>query len=99
MGINFHLHIVSAEAEIFKGLVQKIFVSGIQGDLEVLSGHAPLLTSLVPSPVRIITAKGKEEVFYISGGMLEVQPEVTTILADTALRAKDVDEAAALEAK
>lgn len=99
MSISFHLDIVSAEAEIFSGMVEKVFVSGTLGDLEVLNGHAPLLTSLKPSPVWVIKQNGQEEVFYISGGMLEVQPTVTTILADTAIRAKDVDEAEALEAK
>jgi len=99
MPISFHLDIVSAESEIFSGLVQKLFVVGIVGELEVLYGHAPLLTALKPSPVWVVKQNGQEEVFYISGGMLEVQPKVTTILADTAIRAKDVDEAQALEAK
>lgn len=99
MPISFHLDIVSAEAEIFSGLVQKLFVSGTIGEMEVLNGHAPLLTSLKPGPVWVVKQDGKEEVFYISGGMLEVQPKITTVLADTALRAKDVDESQALEAK
>ena len=99
MPISFHLDIVSAEAEIFSGLVRKLSVSGILGDLEVLYGHTPLLTSLKPGPVWIEKQDGQEEVFYISGGMLEVQPKTTTVLADTAIRAKDVDEAQALEAK
>lgn len=99
MSISFHLDIVSAEAEIYSGLVKKLFVSGIEGDLEVLYGHAPLLTSLKPGPVWIIKQDGQEEVFYTSGGMLEVQPTVTTVLADIAIRAKDVDEAQALAAK
>ncbi len=99
MAISFHLDIVSAEAEIFSGLVEKLFVCGSMGDLEILHGHAPLLTSLKSSPVWIVKQNGQEEVFYISGGMLEVQPKATTVLADTALRAKDVDEAHALEAK
>ncbi len=99
MPISFHLDIVSAEAEIFSGLVQKLFVNGIMGELEVLNGHAPLLTALKPGPVWVVKQDGKEEVFYISGGMLEVQPSITTVLADTALRAKDVDESQALEAK
>lgn len=99
MAISFHLDIVSAEAEIFSGLVEKLFVTGIMGDMEVMNGHAPLLTALKASPVWVKKQNGQEEVFYISGGMLEVQPNRTTILADTALRAKDVDEALALEAK
>jgi F-type H+-transporting ATPase subunit epsilon len=99
MTISFHLDVVSAEAAIFSGLVQKLFVSGIMGDLEILNGHAPLLTALKPGPVWIVKQDGQEEVFYISGGMLEAQPTVTTILSDTAIRAKDVDETQALEAK
>ena len=99
MAISFHLDIVSAEAEIFSGLVEKLFVTGIMGELEIMNGHAPLLTGLKPGAVWVTKQNGQEEVFYISGGMLEVQPNVTTILADTALRAKDVDEAKALEAK
>jgi F-type H+-transporting ATPase subunit epsilon len=99
MSISFHLDVVSAEAEIFSGLVEKLFVSGEMGDLEILFNHAPLLTALKPGPVWIVKQNGEEEVFYISGGMLEVQPKATTILADAATRAKDVDEAQALEAK
>lgn len=99
MAISFHLDIVSAEAEIFSGLIEKLFVTGIMGELEIMNGHAPLLTALKPGAVWIVKQNGQEDVFYISGGMLEVQPNVTTILADTAIRAKDVDEAKALEAK
>ena len=99
MAISFHLNIVSAEASLFSGLVEHLFVSGEMGDMEILRKHAPLLTTLKPGPVWIVKQNKQEEVFYISGGMLEVQPDVTTILADTAIRAKDVDEAQALEAK
>lgn len=99
MAISFHLDIVSAEAEIFSGMVEKLFVTGVMGDMEVMNGHAPLLTVLRPSPIWVVKQNGQEEVFYISGGMLEVQPHKTTVLADTAVRAKDVDEAKALEAK
>lgn len=99
MSISFHLDVVSAEAEIFSGLVEKLFVSGEMGDLEILFNHAPLLTSLKPGPIWVVKQNGQEEVFYISGGMLEVQPKATTVLADTAIRAKDVDEKEALEAK
>jgi len=99
MPVCFHLDIVSAEAGIYSGPVKKLFVSGILGELEVLNGHAPLLTSLKPGPVWVVNEDNKEEVFYISGGMLEVQPTVTTVLADTALRAKEVDEDQAIEAK
>src|SRR5258708_35712855 len=99
MAISFHLDIVSAEAEIFSGLVQKLFVTGVMGEMEIMHGHAPLLTALKPSPVWVVKQNGQEDVFYISGGMLEVQPNITTVLADTAIRARDVDEAHALEAK
>lgn len=97
MAISFHLDIVSVEEQIFSGLVEKLFVTGVMGELEVLHGHAPLLTSLVPGPVWIVKQNHQEEVFYISGGMLEVQPTVTRVLADTAIRAKDIDEAYAAE--
>ena len=99
MSIGFHLDIVSAESELFSGMVRKLFVSGIMGDLEILYGHAPLLTALKPGPIWIVKQNDQEEVFYISGGMLEVQPKITTVLADTAIRAKDVDDAHALESK
>jgi len=99
MGKCFYLDIVSAEAQIFSGLVKQLFVSGVMGDLEVLYGHAPLITNLRPGPTWIVNQQGEEEVFYISGGMLEVQAEISTILADTALRANDIDENQALEAK
>ncbi len=95
----FYLDIVSAEAQIFSGRIKRLFVSGLMGDLEILYGHAPLLTSLRPGPTWVVNGDDQIEVFYISGGMLEVQPEISTILADTALRAKDVDENQALEAK
>jgi F-type H+-transporting ATPase subunit epsilon len=99
LGNYFHLDIVSAEAQIFSGFVKKLFVSGVLGDLEVRYGHTSFLTSLRPGPTWIVNQHGEEEVFYISGGMLEVQPETSTILADTALRANDIDESQALEAK
>jgi len=99
MSMTIHCDIVSAEEEIFSGLVQMLVATGDLGELGVSYGHAPLLTSLVPGPVRIVTQDGHEEVYYVSGGFLEVQPGVVSILADTALRAHDVDEAAAEEAR
>lgn len=98
MGINFHIDIVSAEAEIFSGLIEKLFVTGVMGDMEIMKDHAPLLTMLKPSPIWIVKQNSQQEIFYISGGMLVVQKKVT-ILADTAVRAKDVDEDYALIAK
>ncbi len=99
MAMTVHLDIASAEAQLFSGLVEMIIADGIMGELGIVYNHAPLLTSLKPGPVRVLKSDGDEEVFYVSGGILEVQPYLVTILADTALRADDMDEAAALEAK
>lgn len=99
MAMTVHLDIVSAEEQIFSGLVSSIQARGALGELGVLPGHAPLLTSLVPGPVRITMQNGDSEIMYVSGGFLEVQPSVVTILADTVMRAADIDEAQALEAK
>lgn len=91
--------IVSAEREIFSGQVRMIVATGTVGELGIMPGHAPLLTGVMPGPVRLTLDSGDEEVFFASGGYLEIQPGVVTILADTALRAEDVDEAAAQQAK
>lgn len=99
MGMTVHCDIVSAEREIFSGLVEMVIATGTLGDLGVAPGHAPLLTELRPGPIRLTLQGGDEEVFYISGGFLEVQPTQVKVLADTALRADDMDEAAAQEAK
>lgn len=99
MAMTIHCDIVSAEQEIFSGLVEMLVATGSLGELGISYGHAPLLTSLIPGPVRIITQGGEEEIFYVSGGFLEIQPGVVSILADTAIRADDVDEAAAEEAR
>src|SRR5579871_1871845 len=99
MAMTMHLDIVSAEASIFSGRAEMVIASGAMGELGVLPGHTPLLTSLKPGVIRAILQGGKEEVFYVKGGILEVQPKIVTVLADTALRAVDLDEAAALEAK
>lgn len=99
MSMTTHCDIVSAESAIFSGLVEMLVATGSEGELGVGYGHAPLLTALVPGPIRIIKQDGSEEVYYISGGFLEVQPGVVTVLADTAIRADDVDEAAAEEAR
>lgn len=96
---TMELHIVSAEASIFSGRVKRVVVTGSAGELGLYPGHTALLTSLKPGQVRAILENGKEEVFYISGGMLEAQPEIVTVLADTAVRAADLDEAAAQAAK
>jgi F-type H+-transporting ATPase subunit epsilon len=99
MAMTIHCDIVSAEEEIFSGLVESLVATGELGELGVNYGHAPLLTSLVPGPVRIVLQNGEEQVYYVSGGYLEVQPGVVSILADTALRAHDIDEAAAEDAR
>lgn len=99
MGISVHCDIVSAEQSLFSGMVELVVAAGELGDLGIAPGHVPLMTKLNPGPVRVIKQGGEEEIFYVSGGYLEVQPNVVTVLSDTALRADDVDEAAALEAK
>jgi len=97
--MTIHCDIVSAEEGIFSGLVESLVATGEMGELGVNYGHAPLLTVLVPGPVRITLQGGEEQVYYVSGGFLEVQPGVVSILADTAIRAADVDEAEAEEAR
>ncbi|MFT4777428.1 MAG: F-type H+-transporting ATPase subunit epsilon [Oleispira sp.] len=97
--MTVHCDIVSAEENLFSGLVEMVVAAGEMGDLGIIRGHAPLLTALKPGPIRIIKQGGEEEVIYVSGGYLEVQPNNISVLADTALRAADLDEAAALEAQ
>ncbi len=99
MAMTIHCDIVSAEEEIFSGRVTMVSATGTIGELGIMPGHAPLLTGIRPGPVRLTMDGGEEEVFFASGGYLEVQPGVVTVLADTALRAEDIDEAAALEAQ
>lgn len=99
MAMTFHLDVVSAEQQMFSGTVQSIQVSGSEGELGIRPNHAPLLTAIKPGMVRIVKQHGEEEVIYLSGGVLEVQPGAVTVLADTAIRGSDLDEARALEAK
>lgn len=96
---TLRLDIVSAEKEIFSGVVSMVFITGDMGELGIAPGHSQLLTTLKPGYVRTISPDNSEEVFYISGGMLEVQPYIVSVLADTAMRASDIDEAAAIMAK
>lgn len=91
--------IVSCEEELFSGLVEMVIAHGHMGDLGILPGHTPFMTTIKPGPVRVIMEGGKEEVYYISGGFIEVQPTSVNVLADTGIRAADLDEAAAQEAK
>lgn len=93
------LEIVSAEKQIFSGEVEMVFVTGEMGELGIAPGHSQLLTTLRPGHVRVISANKAEDVFYISGGILEIQPYIATVLADTAMRADSIDEASALAAK
>lgn len=97
--MTVHLDVVSAEEKLFSGLVESIQVSGSEGDLGVNYGHAPLLTALKPGMVRIVKQHGHEEVMYVAGGTLEVQPNIISILADTAVRGEDLDEESAAKAK
>lgn len=99
MAMTYHLDVVSAENQLFSGLVQKIQVSGSEGELGIFPGHTPLLTAIKPGMVRIVKQHGEEEYIYLSGGVLEVQAGTVTVLADTAIRGTDLDEARALEAK
>jgi F-type H+-transporting ATPase subunit epsilon len=98
-GQTIHVDIVSAEGEIFSGAASMVFAPGSQGELGIAPRHAPLLTMLKPGEVRVQTPDGAEQHFFVGGGALEVQPNKVTVLADTALRAKDLDEAAAMAAK
>ncbi|MGI9264504.1 MAG: F0F1 ATP synthase subunit epsilon [Gammaproteobacteria bacterium] len=97
---SIHIDIVSAEGEIYTGEASMVFAPGQMGELGITPRHAPLLTGLKPGGVRVQPAEGGDELFfYVSGGMIEIQPNKITVLADTAMRAKDLDEAAAAEAR
>ncbi len=99
MAASFHCDIASAEDRIFSGEIESLVAAGSLGDLGIYPGHAPLLTALIPGPVRVVKAGGEEDIYYVSGGFLEVQPGTVNILADTAIRAGDVDEATAEKAR
>ncbi len=99
MAKTLRVDIVSAEQEIFSGLAEMVIAPGEAGELGILPEHTPLLTRIKPGTVRIRLAGGEEEVIYVSGGMMEVQPDRVTVLADTSVRAHDLDEAKAMEAE
>lgn len=99
MSMTVHCDIVSAEKKIFSGLIESLTATGKEGELGIQYGHAPLLTPLKPGPVKLLKQDGEEELVFVSGGYLEVQPHLLTILADTAVRAHDIDEAAARQAE
>ena len=96
---TIQVDIVSAEHEIFSGEADMVYAPASMGELGIAPGHTPLVTQLGPGEVRVQHPDGNEEAFYVSGGMLEIQPRVVTILSDTAMRAEDLDEAAVLKAK
>ena len=91
--------VVSVNESIYSGTISMLIAKGAGGELGILPGHAPLVTLLQPGPIRVQLENGTEEVIYVSGGVLEVQPHVVTVLADSATRAHDLDEAAILEAR
>jgi F-type H+-transporting ATPase subunit epsilon len=99
MSHTLRVDIVSAEAEIFHGEATLVVATGELGELGIAPRHAPLITRLKPGHVDVVQANGERQQFYVSGGILEVQPQVVTVLADTAMRAADLDEAAARQAK
>jgi len=99
MAMTVHVDIVSAEGAIHSGLATMVYAPGEMGELGIAPRHSPLITRLKPGDVRVDPGDGEMEHFYVSGGMLEVQPDVITVLADTAIRAENIDEAKAMEAK
>ena len=99
MAMTMHIDIVSAEAEIFSGTVEVVVAPAIMGEVGIYPRHTQMLTPLKPGEVRVTKQGGEEESFYVSGGILEVQPHCVTVLSDTCVRAHDLDEAAAKEAK
>ena len=99
MSKTIRCDIVSAHEEIYSGDAAMIFATGTVGELGISPRHAPLITQLKPGPVRVLQPDGEEAFFFVGGGILEVQPHIVTVLADTAVRADDLDEAAAVRAK
>ena len=99
MANTIHVEIVSAEEQIFSGEAEMVYAPAIMGEVGIAPRHTPLISPLKPGEVRLDMGDGKEELFFISGGILEIQPHMVTVLSDTAIRADDLNEAAALEAK
>lgn len=99
MTMTIHVDIVSAETELYSGLAEMVFVPGKMGELGIAPRHTPLVTTLKPGLVRLQLPENKEESFFVSGGILEIQPHIVTILSDSASRTEDMDEAAVLKAK
>lgn len=96
---SIHVDIVSAEREIFSGDAAMVFAPALLGEVGIAPGHAAMLTRMGPGEVRVQLPNGEQQAFYVSGGMLEVQPKMVTVLSDTAIRAHDLDEVAVLKAK
>jgi len=99
MANTIQVDIVSAEEQIFSGEAYMVYAPAVMGELGIAPRHTPLISPLKPGEIRLDVGNGKEEFFFISGGILEVQPHLVTVLSDTAIRADDLDEAAAMEAK
>ena len=99
MPMTIHVDIVSAEQEVFSGLAEMVFAPAEMGEVGIAPRHTPLITKLKPGEVRVKISDKESQEFYVSGGLMEVQPHLVTVLADTAVRAHDIDEAAALQAK
>ncbi len=99
MANTIHVEIVSAEEQIFSGEAEMVYAPAVMGEVGIAPRHTPLISPLKPGEVRLDMGDGKEELFFISGGILEIQPHMVTVLSDTAIRADDLNEAAALEAK
>jgi F-type H+-transporting ATPase subunit epsilon len=99
MSITTHVDIVSVEKKMFSGQVAMVVATGTLGEIGIKHGHAPLLTVLKPGEIRLTLQNGSEEIYYVSGGILEVQPHTVSILADTVIRAEDLDEQQAEEAR
>lgn len=99
MSKTFQCDIVSAQEEIWSGQAAQVFATGVAGELGIYPRHTPLITQLKPGPVRVVDTEGEEQFFFVGGGIIEIQPHMVTVLADTAVRAADLDEAAAQRAK
>ncbi len=99
MAMTMHVDIVSAESEIFSGTAEMVLAPAVMGEVGIMPRHTQMLTPLKPGEVRVTREGGEQEYYYVSGGIMEVQPHVVTVLSDTAVRASDLDEAAALEAR
>ncbi len=99
MSKTLQCDIVSAQDKIWSGQAAQVFAAGVSGELGIYPRHTPLITQLKPGPVRVVDTQGEEQFFFVGGGIIEVQPHIVTVLADTAVRADDLDEAAAQRAK